>query len=304
MYHGIVNVYKEKGFTSHDVVAKARGIFEQKKIGHTGTLDPDATGVLPICLGAGTKLCDMLTDKTKEYHAHMRLGLVTDTQDITGQIVETCEADQLNAITEEEMRCALNHFLGDYEQVPPMYSALKVNGKKLYELARAGIEVERQARSVHIYEIRDVAIDEAKKEMDFIVHCSKGTYIRTLCHDVGQLLGVGGVMLSLERTRVGIFKKESAYTLGELQALKESKQLDTIVTPVEAMFTELPETIVKPDATKFLQNGNMFRKFNVSKTSIKENGQTRVYDAGGKFYGIYNYQSDEQIFKPEKMFFV
>ena len=197
MIHGIINVYKEKGFTSHDVVAKLRGIVGQKKIGHTGTLDPDATGVLPVCLGKATKLCDLLTDKNKTYEAVLLLGKTTDTQDITGEVLEEKSTE---ALTEEKVREAIEGFIGDYEQIPPMYSALKVNGKKLYELAREGKVIERKARPVKILDIQILEIDLPKVRME--VSCSKGTYIRTLCHDIGEKLGCGGCMESLILTRL------------------------------------------------------------------------------------------------------
>ena len=201
MIHGIINVYKEKGFTSHDVVAKLRGIVGQKKIGHTGTLDPDATGVLPVCLGKATKLCDLLTDKDKTYEAVMLLGMTTDTQDITGRILEEKSTETLTA---DKVREVIESFIGDYDQIPPMYSALKVNGKKLYELAREGKVVERKARPVKILDIRIIEMDLPRVRME--VSCSKGTYIRTLCHDIGEQLGCGGCMESLIRTRVSTFR--------------------------------------------------------------------------------------------------
>ena len=204
---GIINVYKEKGFTSHDVVAKLRGILRMKKIGHTGTLDPAAEGVLPVCLGKGTRLCDMLTDKTKTYRAVLLLGQETDTQDTTGVV----QAEYPVHVTEEEVRKAIVSFLGDYMQIPPMYSALKVNGKKLYELARQGKEVERQARPVQILDIQIESIDLPRAT--FFVTCSKGTYIRTLCYDIGRKLGCGGCMESLLRTRVDRFELKDSLTL-------------------------------------------------------------------------------------------
>ena len=184
---GILNIYKEKGYTSHDVVAKLRGILKTKKIGHTGTLDPDAQGVLPVCVGRATKLCDMLTDKDKAYETVMLLGKTTDTQDITGSVLSESELGE--DITAEKVTEVINSFVGEYMQVPPMYSALKVNGKKLYELARSGIEVERKARKVYIHsiEIKDISLPR----VTMTVNCSKGTYIRTLCHDIGETLGAG-----------------------------------------------------------------------------------------------------------------
>ena len=220
MIHGIINVYKEKGFTSHDVVAKLRRIVGQKKIGHTGTLDPDATGVLPVCLGKATKLCDLLTDKNKTYEAVLLLGKTTDTQDITGEVLEEKSTE---ALTEEKVREAIEGFIGDYEQIPPMYSALKVNGKKLYELAREGKVIERKARPVKILDIQILEIDLPKVRME--VSCSKGTYIRTLCHDIGEKLGCGGCMESLIRTRVSTFRIEDAKTLDEIETLKQEGKL-------------------------------------------------------------------------------
>ena len=199
MYDGMINVCKEKGFTSHDVVAKLRGILHQKKIGHTGTLDPDATGVLPVCLGKGTKLCDMITDRDKTYRAVMMLGRTTDTQDISGQIL----TEKAVNVDEREVRDAAVSFVGDYMQIPPMYSAIKVDGKKLYELARAGQEVERKARHVVINALNITEIQLPYVTME--VSCSKGTYIRTLCQDIGEKLGCGACMTELVRLKVGAF---------------------------------------------------------------------------------------------------
>lgn len=210
MISGIINVYKEKGFTSHDVVAKLRGILRQKKIGHTGTLDPDAEGVLPVCLGKATKVCDLLTDKDKEYEAVLLLGKATDTQDISGKVLKESPV----SCQEEEVRAIIAGFVGNYSQIPPMYSALKVDGRKLCDLARAGKEVERAPRNVQIFSIDILEIALPRVRMR--VHCSKGTYIRTLCHDIGQALGCGGTMAALRRTRVGQFDIGQAVTLDEL----------------------------------------------------------------------------------------
>ena len=194
-FQGIIVIHKEKGFTSHDVVAKLRGILHMKKIGHTGTLDPDATGVLPVALGKGTKLVDLLTDKEKTYEAVLHLGIDTDTQDMSGTVLEEKPVN----VTEEEVRKVLKSFVGEQLQVPPMYSALKVNGKKLYELAREGKTVERKARPVCFYEIEPLEFHLPLVKIR--VTCSKGTYIRTLCHDIGEKLGCGGCMEELLRSR-------------------------------------------------------------------------------------------------------
>ena len=195
MRNGMLSIYKEAGYTSNDVVAKLRGILHMRRIGHTGTLDPMAEGVLPVCLGNATRLCDMIADRDKEYRAVMRLGLRTDTQDMTGTILEEAQPEVLSALTEDRIREAAESFIGDYSQIPPMYSALKVNGQRLYDLARQGKTVERKARQIRIHELEVLEI--AVPFVTMRVRCSKGTYIRTLCEDIGSRLGCGGTMDSL-----------------------------------------------------------------------------------------------------------
>ena len=225
MLNGILVIRKEQDYTSNDVVAKLRGICRQKKIGHTGTLDPNATGVLPVCLGNATKLCDMLTDRSKEYIAELTLGITTDTQDIWGQVL-TDSGEKWRELSEEEIEKTVASFRGKQQQIPPMYSALKVNGKRLYELARAGTVIERKAREIEIEEIELLPPEGCPETMAhraayfsilpklrIRVVCSKGTYIRTICQDTGERLGCGAVMSSLVRTRVGNFRLEDAYTL-------------------------------------------------------------------------------------------
>ena len=299
MYHGMINVYKEKGFTSHDVVAKLRGICKQKKIGHTGTLDPDAVGVLPVCLGCATRLCDMLTDKDKEYVAVLRLGITTDTQDATGKVL----AEKEVSVSEEEVRAVIASFEGEQLQIPPMYSALKVNGKKLYELAREGKEIERKARPIVVHEIE--ILSENMPEFTIRVKCSKGTYIRTICHDIGQKLSCGGVMVSLKRTKVGNFGIEDAYTLSQIEDMAKEGKLCEILLPVEKVFEKLPEIRVKETAMKALLNGNQMKKEEIlmlSDEALKAE-EVRVYGADGRFYGVYGYQEGRKLFCPIKMFF-
>ncbi|MBQ9141350.1 MAG: tRNA pseudouridine(55) synthase TruB [Lachnospiraceae bacterium] len=296
MYNGIINIYKEKGFTSHDVVAKMRGICKQKKIGHTGTLDPDAEGVLPVCLGSGTKLCDMLTDKDKEYVAELFLGVETDTQDISGQVLRECEP----VMDETTVREAVLSFQGEYMQVPPMYSALKVNGKKLYELARAGKEVERQARPVIIHQIE--ILEMQLPVVKLRVACSKGTYIRTLCADIGTKLGCGGTMQSLLRTKVGIFDVEEAISLAELEQIRDTIGIESRLYSVESVFAELPALHVQEEYCKLLENGNAFYANQTQeKKKYPENDWIRVY-GNNKFYGIYAYEKEKHRYKPVKMF--
>ena len=296
MYNGIINIYKEKGFTSHDVVAKMRGICKQKKIGHIGTLDPDATGVLPVCLGSGTKLCDMLTDKDKEYVAELLLGVETDTQDITGEIL--CERTPV--ADEEFIRKVIESFQGEYMQVPPMYSALKVNGKKLYELARAGKEVERQARQVFIHEIEILKVELPVVKMR--VACSKGTYIRTLCADIGIKLGCGGTMKSLLRTKVGNFSLDKAITLKQLEALRDEERIEEVLFTVDSAFEGCPALHILPEYKKLVDNGNAFyAKHTEEKQIYPNNLWVRVY-AENCFYGIYAYEQEQHRYKPIKMF--
>ncbi len=297
MYNGMINVYKEAGFTSHDVVAKLRGILKQKKIGHTGTLDPDAVGVLPVCLGSATKLCGMLTDTDKEYRARMLLGRETDTQDASGKVLRQSEVQA----TEKEATEAVMSFLGDYEQIPPMYSAIKVNGKKLYQLAREGKEVERRPRRVRIC---DLEIEEM--DLPFLsmrVGCSKGTYIRTLCHDIGQKLGCGGIMVSLERTKAGIFCAENALRLSEIERLQGQGELQKKIMPVDAVFAAYETATVERKFQKLIDNGNAFYRHMVkeSKNYIPEE-EVRVYNEDGRFYGIYQYRPEDGRFLPVKMF--
>ena len=296
--NGMINVYKEKGFTSHDVVAKLRGILHQKKIGHTGTLDPDATGVLPVCLGNATKLCDLLTDKDKTYEAVLKLGVVTDTQDLTGKILEELTVE----CSQEEMEQVVYSFLGDYQQIPPMYSALKVNGKKLYELAREGKVIERNPRQVKIHEIKILNVNWQEKEVEFEVTCSKGTYIRTLCHDIGEKLGCGGVMKSLVRTRVSRFQIAESLSLAKIEELVKEEGLQEKIMAVDEFFINNPAIYMKEDANRLIYNGNSFQKRNVK---IQEDGTgdwIRVYDSKNIFVGIYKLEEREEIYKPVKMF--
>ena len=311
MHHGMLTVYKEAGYTSSDAVARLRGILRMRKIGHTGTLDPDAEGVLPMCLGNATRICELIADREKEYLAVMRLGVVTDTQDMSGEILSQIPEEQIPAIllqtnadvtaiakgnpelntdeiaeaiakgnpvlnadeakegdpeatSKEKTEDSINRrireaaaaFTGEIDQIPPMYSAIKVNGKRLYDMARKGITVERKARRITIY-----SLDIEKIELPLVtmrVRCSKGTYIRTLCEDLGKALGTGAAMQSLLRTRVGQFTLQEARTLDELEhiAKTEPEQLLPLIRPVDSFFVDLPAASCSPDALRLLKNGN------------------------------------------------
>lgn len=297
MKSGIINVYKEKGFTSFDVVAKLRGILKTKKIGHTGTLDPDAEGVLPVCIGKATKVCDLLTDKDKVYEAVLLLGVETDTQDTSGTVLNECDVN----VTEEKVRETILSFVGEYAQIPPMYSALKVNGKKLYELAREGKTIERKARNVKIFSIEILEVELPRVRMS--VHCSKGTYIRTLCHDIGTKLGCGGCMEELLRTKVGIFTLENSLRLREIAELAAEGQAEEKILSVDALFEDAVKVLAKPEFDIVVHNGNPTELRMLQETPAVMTERLRVYDSQGTFIGIYEDSKGNGRYKPVKMFY-
>ena len=296
--NGILNVYKEAGFTSFDVVAKLRGILKTKKIGHTGTLDPDAVGVLPVCIGNATKLCEFLTDKTKEYETVMLLGKCTDTQDISGTVL--CEKDV--CVTEEQMRETVQCFMGEIKQIPPMYSALKVNGRKLCDLAREGVTVEREARSITVFFIDILEMNLPRVKMR--VACSKGTYIRTLCNDIGERLGCGACMESLERTKSGNFTKEGAHTLKEIEVAAKNQTLSDWLQSTDCVFLDKPSLFLKEEASKLLKNGNPLKPehFLEADAQVMKQPLVRIYDEHRKFAAIYGFNEEKKSFRPVKMF--
>lgn len=303
MFNGIINVYKEKGYTSHDVVAKMRGILKMKKIGHTGTLDPDAEGVLPVCLGKGTKLVDMITDTDKTYEAVLKLGITTDTQDITGTVLKTAKV----TVSRERTETVIRSYIGEYLQLPPMYSAIKVNGKKLYELARQGKEIERERRKVVIKDIRILDFCEQEHEVRMSVDCGKGTYIRTLLHDIGETLGCGGTMKSLVRRAVGNFRLEDSLTLSQIAELASQNKLNSYIIPVDQMFPDYDRVVVCRAFDKLIYNGNAFSREHAAELAEEHkdkiySGFVRVYDEDGNFTGIYRYDEEDALFKPIKMF--
>jgi len=325
--NGIINIYKEKGFTSHDVVAKLRGILRMKKIGHTGTLDPEAEGVLPVCLGSATRLCDMLTDKIKEYRAVIRFGVATDTEDMTGEIIKESPV----TIGEQELQNILPTFHGEQEQIPPMYSAIKVEGKKLYELAREGKVIERKGRPIVIYNIvlHTVTLDAEGHlfEAEVTVVCGKGTYIRSLCRDIGEALGTCACMKSLLRTRSGDCYLAESLKLSEVEALRENGTLEQHIVSIEKVFEACNAFQMKPEWDKLLLNGNHIMEQdcdiltqNDMKKIMQNNDATivecqkkvtgtisefpenwyRAYDSSGRFLGLY--ERTGKKFVPVKMF--
>ena len=304
---GIINIYKEKGFTSHDVVAKLRGILRTKKIGHTGTLDPEAEGVLPVCIGTATRLCDMLTDKIKEYRAVIRFGVATDTEDMTGQIIQELPVE----MGEQELRDILPKFLGTYDQIPPMYSAIKIEGKKLYELAREGKTIERKGRpvTIHQIELHSVLLDENNhlSEAEITVTGGKGTYIRSLCRDIGEALGTCACMKSLLRTRSGNSFLQDSLTLSEVEQLRDNGTLEEHVVTVEQVFEGCSAFTMKPEWDKLLLNGNHISVGDcvITEESGKEISKFspewyRAYDSTGRFLGVYERTGKKYV--PVKMF--
>ncbi len=311
MLDGIVAIYKEKGYTSNDVVVRLRGILKMKKTGHTGTLDPDAEGVLPVCVGNGTGICSLIENTEKEYLAVMRLGVRTDTQDMSGTILDTAEQTAVEALTKEEILGCAASFVGPYDQVPPMYSALKVDGKRLYELAREGKTVERKARRVEI-----LSLEVEKIELPLVtmrVRCSKGTYIRTLCDDIGTKLGVGAAMESLLRTKVGQFTLEDCVRLDVLQEIrntdprndapqKTEEAFRQFIMPVDIFFSASPSAVVGKEGMRFLLNGNNIRMKQVSGKFSPGEDRVRMYDEDGTFYAIYRHDAESGELRPVKMF--
>ena len=286
---GILVIRKEKGYTSHDVVAKLRGILHMKKIGHTGTLDPAAEGVLPVALGRGTRLVELLTEKEKTY-------VSTDTQDMTGTIL----SEKPVTVTEEEVRETVASFVGEQMQVPPMYSALKVGGKKLYELAREGKTIERKPRPVVFYEIRILDMDLPLVRIS--VTCSKGTYIRTLCNDIGEKLGCGGAMEELLRTQSGNFTLEESMTLSQVEEAVANGTIGEKIVSIEDVLSMYPALICTPEGDRLLGNGNPVPEELVQGGSREE--KVRMYKSSGNFTGIYGWDERKQKYVPVRMFFV
>ncbi len=270
MANGIIIMDKPEGWTSMDVCAKLRGMFREKRVGHAGTLDPMATGILPVFIGRATRGVEFTEEYDKEYIAGLKLGVVTNTQDTTGEVLETKPV----TVSREDVERVLQQFTGEIDQIPPMYSAIKIGGKKLYELARKGKEVERKARRITIAEL-ELLEQLGEDEYRIRVSCSKGTYVRTLCHDIGAALGCGGTMSSLRRTRVGPFRE--GITLEAVQQAANEERALELLSPVDGCFAELPAvTATEREEQKFIRNGCQY-KCNL------QNGKYRVYSPSGAF---------------------
>ncbi|MCR5331920.1 MAG: tRNA pseudouridine(55) synthase TruB [Lachnospiraceae bacterium] len=345
--NGIINIYKERGYTSHDVIARLRGITHQRKMGHTGTLDPDAEGVLPVCLGTATRVCDVITEHSKCYEVIMLLGIGTDSQDITGNIVNIADRQKIESLDDAAVRDAVMSFAGEYDQLPPMYSAVRMGGLRLYEIARAGRDIEREPRHVSIEKIEIVSdivrgklsdtmpyesLKDASKiklmkdrtsdsdrrfarfaaadpseahpviRIAFSVNCSKGTYIRSLCSDIGDKLGVFGCVERLMRTRVNIFDIDNAITLSEAEKLMNENCLEERLSGAEELFAGYKRLDVKEKYDDLLLNGNQLHFRHFKQYITEPPSPVRVYLSSGEFLGIYGYVEGRFKYTPIKVF--
>ncbi|EGT3605066.1 tRNA pseudouridine(55) synthase TruB [Clostridium perfringens] len=289
--NGVINIYKNTGMTSFDVVAMVRRVAKMKKVGHTGTLDPAASGVLPVCLGKATKIIDYIMENKKVYRVNLKLGMVTDTYDLEGEVLREEDASH---ITKDEILNCINSFVGTIDQVPPMYSALKQNGVRLYELARQGIEVHREARKITIYSIENIKI-ESNDNIQMNVCCSKGTYIRSLCYDIGEKLNVGATMTALERIQNGPFIKEEAINIEDLT----EELLEKHIISIEKALDSFEKITVNEKFGKLLRNGVKVFDNRMYSEEVEFNKLYRVYEDNGVFLGLG--KRDEKGFKLEKL---
>ena len=317
--NGVINIYKEKGYTSFHVVYIIRKLTGEQKVGHTGTLDPDVTGVLPVCIGKATKLVGRLTDTDKTYRCTMAFGMRTDTQDVSGKILESIPAEDVrekiisladNTDPERFISETIRSFTGETEQIPPMFSALKIDGMKLVNAARKGVEVERHPRKVIIYSIEDIEVEDSLLTAGFTVCCSKGTYVRTLCEDIGKKLGIPACMASLERTKAAGLDISTAVTLEEAERAGTEGKLEDLIIPADRFLYEYPSVTVTDDAVRRLIYGNyMFRKdmdpdeYDAIKPFDNDGCIYRVYDRKGQFYALYKADKKAGCIKCVKMFF-
>lgn len=314
MFNGVINIYKEKGYTSFHVISVLRHFTGEKKIGHTGTLDPDATGVLPVCIGRATKLVGQLTDTDKQYRAVMLLGRKTDTQDISGNITWEMPADEVRRLVNEaSVFSAFEKMTGDIGQIPPMYSAVKVGGVKLVDAARKGKTIERAERHVTVYGYSDITIDMDSLEIGFTVDCSKGTYVRTICEDIGAMMDCPACLKSLERTRSAGMTIEDCVRLDDAISAAENGTLSGLIIPTDRFLLDHEYLIVRDDAIRKLTFGNYLnendidpgvrsQEFPGNPGDPGEPGIYRIYDKNGNFYALYRYDNKDSYYKCKKMF--
>lgn len=295
--NGILLINKPQGFTSFDVIAKLRGILKIKRLGHGGTLDPMATGVLPVFVGKATRACDIIPNNEKSYTADFRLGVVTETQDSTGTVINTSD----KKVSEDEIVGVLDCFRGEIDQLPPMYSAVSVNGKRLYDLARQGIEVERKSRKITIEKIELISFNEESQTGRLFISCSKGTYIRTIIHDIGEKLSTGGIMTGLVRNSSSGFKLEDCYTFEQVQHMKENESLEDIIIPVDKAFESYDEIHLSDVQTSMYRNGV---KLDLNRVIHNSNKNIfRVYSNENIFLGIAKADTETMELVCDKNFF-
>lgn len=293
--NGVLCVNKPQDFTSFDVIAKLRGILKMKRLGHGGTLDPMATGVLPVFVGTATKACDIMPDNTKSYRAGFRFGETSDTQDVTGTILTRSD----KPVSREEAESVLPQFLGNIKQLPPMYSAVQVNGKRLYDLARQGIEVEREPREIEVNSLVICEYDEISREGVIEIGCGKGTYIRTIINDMGERLGCGGIMTSLVRTSSGGFTLADCYSFEEIQTAADNGTVSELILPIERVFSSLPKLRLGDVQTRMYRNGvklDLARVYNIKSSADLYS----VYGNDGQFIGTARADRKNGILRVEK----
>lgn len=293
---GVLIMNKPRDFTSFDVIAKLRGILKIRRLGHTGTLDPMAEGVLPVLVGSATKACDILPVETKAYRAGFRLGTVTDTQDSTGTVLSTAEVH----ITKEMLEAVLPQFVGTIQQVPPMYSAVQINGKRLYDLAREGKTVARAARNVTVYDITLACYDGAAGEGVLEITCGKGTYVRTILHDMGAALGCGACMISLTRTMACGYPLADALTFSDVKQIMVQGRLTEALKPTQSLFADLPRLTLSERQAQLYRNGVKLSLDHLR--GISGADRYTVYDAAGAFIGLAQADREEQLLRVFKNF--